>query len=669
MQSLRPYQIECKRTINEAFASNRRVLAVLATGLGKTTIAADLARDAASTLFIAHRKELIEQAYARLLDHTGRAVGIEMASKHSHGESIVVGSVQSLLSRVLAPPELIIVDEAHHAVSATYQTVLERFPGAKILGLTATPDRTDGRPLEEVFDYVAFRYETPQAIADGWLAPIFTKKAHGVSGLIAEVGSRKTVVFTPSVREAMEVAGMLPGATYVHGGVPSNTRTERIEAFTRGDFQYMVNCNILTEGFDSPTIGCVAMMRATESRALFVQCLDSETEVLTPAGWKTISDEIPTAYAYNIENGEIKSSSAQKVIRSLGGEYMYGIKNNHLDVRVTAGHRMVVSKRIRVNGCSVDNDQYFCSAESITGENYIPVAGNTVCPEAEISDWDLTFLGLVLSDGHVNYSNNCITITQSNKYPEIVEIITKTLLKCGFRYGHRLHTKDTNFGPRSPLNEWWISKGNPRRKCERQLTGWARLEPWINGKNLTAEYEKLSHRQVAVLLQAIQYGDGDKNIPVDYDRNTYNITLQNPLADQLQSLLVRRGFRCNIKKYDTYTRLRVSQDSRWSIKCFSSDSRPVWERLPSNPDELVWCVTVDTGAIVTRRNGKVAIVGNCLGRGLRLAPGKSDCLFLDLVDMPKHSLEGPRNALAGRPGRVKAPSFLPRNSFWRKLFV
>jgi superfamily II DNA or RNA helicase len=273
MQTLRPYQVECKASVKTAFSSYDKILAVLATGLGKTTIAADLAKDTHSTLFIAHRKELIEQAYKRLVEHTGRAVGVEMASRHSKGEDIVVGSVQSLISRDLPAPELIIVDEAHHAVSATYRTVLERFPGAKVLGLTATPDRTDGRALSELFQYTAFRYETPQAIRDGWLAPIFTKKVYGVSGLIAAAENRKTVVFTPSVREAIEVAGLLPNATFVHGDIATIERETRISAFTEGQYQYIVNCNILTEGFDSPSIECVAMMRATESRALFVQCL------------------------------------------------------------------------------------------------------------------------------------------------------------------------------------------------------------------------------------------------------------------------------------------------------------------------------------------------------------------------------------------------------------
>lgn len=273
MITLRPYQIEAVEKAAIAFQTNDHVLEVLATGLGKTTIASELAKTAKSTLFLAHRKELVEQAEERLRDYTGRPVGVEMASRHSDGEDIIVGSVQSVKTRTIAPPELIIVDEAHHAVSATYQEVLGRFPNSKVLGLTATADRADGISLGSYFQKVAFRYETPQAIRDGWLARIETVKASGVAGLRSLAGNRKTIVFTPTVKEARLIARELPNATHVHGELSKNTRTKRVEGFKQGRYQFIVNCNILTEGFDSPDVECIAMLRATESRAMFVQCL------------------------------------------------------------------------------------------------------------------------------------------------------------------------------------------------------------------------------------------------------------------------------------------------------------------------------------------------------------------------------------------------------------
>lgn len=274
MIALREYQIDCVAAVKESLLSFSKVLVVMATGLGKTTVAAELIKQSpGASLFIAHRRELIAQAYSRLVEYTGRPVGIEMGSRKSKGEDIVVGSIQSLLKREIAYPDLIIIDEAHHAVSNTYLSVLDRFPDAKVVGVTATPDRADQKPLGDVFRHVAYRYETLQAIEDGWLAPIFKRQVSGVSGLMLAVGSRKTVVFTPTVAEAIEVAGMLPSATYVHGELSGTERDLRISDFKAGKYQYITNCNVLTEGFDMPEIGCVAMMRALQSRGMFVQMI------------------------------------------------------------------------------------------------------------------------------------------------------------------------------------------------------------------------------------------------------------------------------------------------------------------------------------------------------------------------------------------------------------
>lgn len=274
MVNLRDYQLAAVNKSQNALQRDKSTLLVMATGLGKTTIAAEIARQqTGNVLMVAHRRELVVQAYKRMVEHTGKSVGIEMGSKHHHGESIIIGSVQSLVNRDIPTPSLIIVDEAHHAVSTTYKNLFFKHYSAKILGVTATADRADKICLSEVFDSVAYRYETYQAIEDGWLAPIFQQKVYGVSGLIGAAGDRRTIVFTPNVAEAIEVAGLLPSATYVHGGLSMSERDTRIEAFKAGTYQYIVNCNILTEGFDSPEIKCVAMMRATQSRALFVQCI------------------------------------------------------------------------------------------------------------------------------------------------------------------------------------------------------------------------------------------------------------------------------------------------------------------------------------------------------------------------------------------------------------
>lgn len=268
---LRPYQLECVEKVMEWPVDSQ--LVVMATGLGKTFTSAAIMNNYGSAFFVAHRRELIAQAAKSIISYTGREVGIEMGSKRSKGEPFIVGSIQSIVKRELPTPEIIVVDEAHHAVSSTYREFLDKHPSAKLLGVTATPDRADGKPLGALFKRVAYRYETPKAIADGWLAPIFTRKVSGVSGLVGAVGDRKTIVFTPNVASAIEVAGLLPRASYVHGELSATVRDERIAKFKNGELQFMTNCNVLTEGFDAPDIGCVCMMRATESRGLFMQAL------------------------------------------------------------------------------------------------------------------------------------------------------------------------------------------------------------------------------------------------------------------------------------------------------------------------------------------------------------------------------------------------------------
>jgi superfamily II DNA or RNA helicase len=276
MITLRPYQHEAVCSALTELLVNQSTLLVLATGLGKTTIFIEIAKSFERTVIIAHRKELIDQAAKRVFQQLGIKPGIEMGAKRSKGETIIVGSIQTLITRAtnLQPPDLVIIDEAHHAVSETYRMVLAMWPNAKILGVTATPDRQDQLALGNVFETVAYRYETPDAIADGWLAPITWDRATDINDLMLATYGRRTVIFTPNVAQAIEVADELgPEAGVVYGSLSKTERTATLDKFKAGELQYMVNCNILTEGFDCPEIEAVAMLRSTDSRAMFVQCL------------------------------------------------------------------------------------------------------------------------------------------------------------------------------------------------------------------------------------------------------------------------------------------------------------------------------------------------------------------------------------------------------------
>lgn len=190
---MRDYQIEAVQGIYEQLRDHRSTLAVLATGLGKTVIAAEVAllwpEQHGRVLFLAHRKELIEQAAKSIGLHIDEACGIEMGqqSEARHGRSlhglgkVLVGSVQTLcrLNR-LKPykPEdfgLIITDESHHATANSYKTIFGWFqqnPQCRFLGITATPDRADEQKLGEVFETVAHKMDIIDGIEGGWLVPI-----------------------------------------------------------------------------------------------------------------------------------------------------------------------------------------------------------------------------------------------------------------------------------------------------------------------------------------------------------------------------------------------------------------------------------------------------------------------------------------------------------------
>ena len=181
---LRPYQQEAKESVFQEWGKVDRTLLVLPTGCGKTIVFAkvteDCVRQGKRVLILAHRGELLEQASDKIAKATGLKCATEKAEETCLGSwfRITVGSVQSMQreKRLVQFPGdyfgAIIIDEAHHCISDGYQKVLQHFPGAKVLGVTATPDRGDMRNLGQYFESLAFEYTLPKAIKEGYLSPI-----------------------------------------------------------------------------------------------------------------------------------------------------------------------------------------------------------------------------------------------------------------------------------------------------------------------------------------------------------------------------------------------------------------------------------------------------------------------------------------------------------------
>ena len=182
---LRPYQEEARRAVERDWQEGfNRTLLVLPTGCGKTIVFAkvveDMVREGRRCLILAHRGELLDQAANKLLAATGLRCAVEKAEESCLNSwyRVAVGSVQSLtrekrLARFPAGHfDVIVVDEAHHCLSESYQRVLEHFGGARVLGVTATPDRGDMRDLGQYFQHLAYEYTLPRAIREGYLCPI-----------------------------------------------------------------------------------------------------------------------------------------------------------------------------------------------------------------------------------------------------------------------------------------------------------------------------------------------------------------------------------------------------------------------------------------------------------------------------------------------------------------
>lgn len=321
---LRPYQIEAKNSIFEEWDKGvNKTLLVLPTGCGKTIVFAkvieDCVRRGDRVLILAHRGELLDQAADKIKTATGLGCATEKAEETCLGSwyRITVGSVQTLMreKRLGQFPsdyfKTIIIDEAHHCISDSYQRVLQHFPDAKVLGVTATPDRGDMRNLGEYFDSLAYEYTLPKAIKSGYLSPIkaltlplkidmsgvgiqagdfkagdigtaLDPYLHSIADEMAKYcKNRKTVVFLPLVKTSQKFRDILCSkgfqAAEVNG--ESQDRAEILADFDTGKYNVLCNSMLLTEGWDCPSVDCIVVLRPTKVRSLYSQMVGRGTRL------------------------------------------------------------------------------------------------------------------------------------------------------------------------------------------------------------------------------------------------------------------------------------------------------------------------------------------------------------------------------------------------------
>ena len=329
--NLRPYQREAVAAIKQHWSQDwDRELLVLPTGCGKTVVFNTIAHESdGNTLILAHREELIEQARDKYHSMFGAYPGkIKAAEKDIR--RVTVGSVQTMMRHDYSGMfDTIIVDEAHHAISESYQKILGQFPEAKVLGVTATPDRGDKRNLAEYFEGIAYEYSLKKAIKEGYLCEIAAKTIpleidmssvkismgdFSVDSIAATLepylpqiakaiqehaSERKTVVFCPLISIAQELADMIPGAKEVNG--TSTDRKETLEWFDKaGPGAVLCNAMLLTEGWDCPSCDCVVVLRPTKVRSLYCQMVGRGTRLLPGKSNLLILDFLWLSYKHNL---------------------------------------------------------------------------------------------------------------------------------------------------------------------------------------------------------------------------------------------------------------------------------------------------------------------------------------------------------------------------------
>ena len=328
---LRQYQTNIVSAIFDAWKENTSALVVAPTGTGKTVIFAAVAqRLKKRAMVLAHRQELIFQARDKIQRVTGLTVDVEMGEFKSRLDGdmispkadVIVSTVQTHVAGgdgagrmgKFNPNDfgLLIIDEAHHATSSSYRRCIDYYrtnKNLKVLGVTATPDRSDEEALGQVFDTVAFDYEILDAIKDGWLVPIeqqmvsvesldfssvrttagdlngadlaavmeSEKNLHGIaSATIDIIGSKRGIGFASSVAHAQILAEIfnrhkIGMSNCVSAKTDKEERKKIIADFAQGKIQFLWNCGVFTEGFDDSGVEIISMARPTKSRALYAQ--------------------------------------------------------------------------------------------------------------------------------------------------------------------------------------------------------------------------------------------------------------------------------------------------------------------------------------------------------------------------------------------------------------
>lgn len=378
--TLRPYQQEALAALRDARDREvRRQLLVMPTGAGKTVVFAELIRQLHAhtegrhrqALVLAHRDELISQAAdkVRLVLGSSADIGIVKAERNEVDADVVIASVQTLarrerLEQLARLVGLVVVDEAHHSPSSSYQRIFQHVgvgepDGPYLVGVTATPNRSDGVGLASTFDEITYEVQMLDLMQQGYLVDLRGKQVaieadfntlHSRAGDIIEseagelllaakapaqlaqayrdhAGDRKGIVFTPTVAVAYACADALNAvgipAAGLDGGTPREERRAILADFKSGAIQVVNNCAVLIEGFDESSVSCIAPLRLTKSAALLKQMIGRGTRthpgktdclVLDPVGNTTRHDLMSVSSLFGLPAADLATKTVTEAL-------------------------------------------------------------------------------------------------------------------------------------------------------------------------------------------------------------------------------------------------------------------------------------------------------------------------------------------------------------------
>jgi len=315
---LRPYQQQGLESVRSALNIHKCILLTMPTGTGKMVLGAEILARASkrgnTALFVVHRREMVKQCSEKLGALGVRHAVVLPGEDYSNLERVFVGTVQSVVAQGkrgrFAPSSVrvIVIDEAHHIKpdEGQYRALMDAYPDAVVVGLTATPTRTDGRGLGDVFTHLVQATTYARAFEEGHLVRprYFAPHVPELEGLRIRAGDydaeqlevlmnqpqivgdivehyaryapdRQGIVFATGVRhsvalrDAFNACGI--SACHIDGTTPLEERDELIAAYREGQYQVMTNCAVFTEGFDAPATGAVVIARPTKSVILHLQ--------------------------------------------------------------------------------------------------------------------------------------------------------------------------------------------------------------------------------------------------------------------------------------------------------------------------------------------------------------------------------------------------------------